>query len=162
MIYHFIIADQKAENVYHVSFANENTLGTQDKKTYANVENAAQWVQPMFDQSKSYNWAKNSDWNTELLLSANTRVQHNLFDPNSVVFAYPYTASAENDLKIPAFNVAQLYINNQNGTILTNPNNPMLGRVVPRAIQTTKYEFGKQILEEYEKNSAQSQMLMDP
>ena len=162
LIYHFIIADQKAENVYHVSFANENTLGTQDKKTYANVENAAQWVQPMFDQSKSYNWAKNSDWNTELLLSANTRVQHNLFDPNSVVFAYPYTASAENDLKIPAFNVAQLYINNQNGTILTNPNNPMLGRVVPRAIQTTKYEFGKQILEEYEKNSAQSQMLMDP
>ena len=59
-------------------------------------------------------WIKNADWSNDFV-NANLRINRNMFDANSVVFAFPYAAGGSP--KVPIFNVAQISINPNDGKI---------------------------------------------
>lgn len=65
-----------------------------------------------------------------------------MFNPNSLVFAYPYAASQNNLTKnnFPIFNVAQVLINPQNGLVDKTTNN---------FTRSINYSSGKQIVDNW-------------
>ena len=79
-------------------------------------------------------------------VNANLRINRNIFDGNSVVFAYPYAAQANSNNNYPIFNVAQLQIDSTTG-LLKRGNE---GRDKKR---NTNWDFGKQIIDYYNRNN---------
>ena len=63
---------------------------------------------------KDKTWITSKDWSSDFI-NANLKINRNMFDSNSVVFAYPYAAGG--NPRVPLFNVAQLLINPSNGAI---------------------------------------------
>ena len=87
-------------------------------------------------------WSRANTFGADFI-NANLRINRNLFDNNSVVFAYPYAAQTSQNVRknnFPIFNVAQLSINSNNGLIDKN--------------KSINYDFGKQIYDAWIKNNA--------
>ena len=82
-------------------------------------------------------WIKNSDWSNDFV-NANLKINRNMFDSNSVVFAYPY-ASGGSSGRLPIFNVAQLLINPADGKIIWNNGTPKNSKILPFAREIIEY-----------------------
>ena len=99
-------------------------------------------------------WTMAKGWNP-YFINANLRVNKNMFDENSIVFAYPYSSSSDvvgasiQDEKygnrgfgMPVFNVAQILLNKNDGKIRSIDETMSSNESFKR---TTNYDFGKQI-----------------
>ena len=90
-------------------------------------------------------WSRAGTFGADFI-NANLRINRNMFDGNSVVFAYPYAAQIDKgNNNFPIFNVAQLQINPATG--LLNKGNEASNKK-----RNTNWDFGKQIVDHYEKN----------
>ena len=79
-------------------------------------------------------------------INANLRINRNMFDGNSVVFAYPYAAQSDKgNNNFPIFNVAQLQIDQSSGLLLKN-------NTATNKKRNTNWDFGKQFVDHYERN----------
>ena len=157
LITHFIFADNKG-NTFHLYYANKNT-GNANWTKYVGSEMLAKEGKPnetdvkgvnipVLNEENKFYWSNIIRWQSKAILSANTRINRNMFEPNSVTFAYPYAASHTSAKEvIPAFNVASIMIDYKTGKIKTSDfAKPFLKSVV--------YPFGKQAFEYWEKNNS--------
>ena len=90
-------------------------------------------------------WSRANTFGADFI-NANLRINRNMFDGNSVVFAYPYAAQSDKgNNNFPIFNVAQLQIDQSSG--LLSKNNTAANKK-----RNTNWDFGKQFVDHYEKN----------
>ena len=90
-------------------------------------------------------WSRANTFGTDFI-NANLRINRNMFDGNSVVFAYPYAAQTDKgNNNFPIFNVAQLQIDS--GTGLLSKNNASNNKK-----RNTNWDFGKQFVDHYKNN----------
>ena len=88
-------------------------------------------------------WVESKDWTNDFV-NANLRINRNMFDTNSIVFAFPYAAGGVG-LRLPIFNVAQFWIDSNTGlTKNWNVNNAKKSMVLP---------FGKEIVDYWTVNN---------
>ena len=126
-IMHILFSD-KDGNIYH------KIIGWDEKKTTTNANGALykpekydkiqkiDWKEKVFGEGGGLlvepgkkgnlpSWTKRERYTDKLVINANTRINKNMFDNNSIVFAYPYGIGTH--LKrtwFPIFNVAQMYV----------------------------------------------------
>ena len=93
-------------------------------------------------------WAKAKGWRNEFI-NANLRVNKNMFNYDSVVFAYPFGTSSHfpEGKMMPSFNVAQVKINPSDGSIDTKTKEK-----APNS--TINYGFASQINKYYDQNQS--------
>ena len=60
-------------------------------------------------------WTKRQKYTDPSVINANTRINKNMFDNNSVVFAYPFGSGTHLNTWFSIFNVAQMYVNPADG-----------------------------------------------
>ena len=89
-------------------------------------------------------WSRANTFGADFI-NANLRINRNMFDGNSVVFAYPYAAQTNSTNNFPIFNVAQLQIDQSSGLLFKNNSTNNKKR-------NTNWDFGKQIVDYYERN----------
>ena len=87
-------------------------------------------------------------WSNQFV-NANLKVNKNMFDSNSAVFAYPYAASQNSNSNFPIFNVAQILIENRTGMLIRN--NGSFRR-------SLNYDPGKQIYDFWKANSTNTKI----
>ena len=162
LITHFFFADDKA-NVYHLYYANRNTGDkSHDWNDYTGVEKVGDLQNKsdvegvvfslLNDDEKNVEggyWGDAIRWDNKIFSTANLIVNRNMFDTNSVTFAYPYAASLDpkDPETAPAFNVASLMIDFETGKIM-----PSTGKYKADFLKSTIYEFGKQSYEYWKKH----------
>ena len=160
LIIHFLFADNKG-NTYHLYYADRNT-GSGDWNKYVGSERLAKVGDPdktdvkdvgmpvlnKDDNEGKFYWSNIIRWESKVVSSANTRINRNMFEPNSVTFVYPYAAShSAATAVLPAFNVATITIDYKTGKIKTDGfAKPFLKSVV--------YQFGRQNFEYWIKNKS--------
>ena len=89
-------------------------------------------------------WSRANSFGSDFI-NANLRINRNMFDGNSVVFAYPYSAQTDQgNNNFPIFNVAQLLIQSSTGLLAKNNDNDKKRNI--------NWDFGKQFVDHYEKN----------
>ena len=126
---------------------------TLDKKKYDNIQILTK-TQGFFDLKDDKSWTMAKGWNP-YFINANLRVNKNMFDENSIVFAYPYSSSSDVEDQtgekygnkgygMPVFNVAQIWLNKDGSFIKTKEN---------KQKDHINYNFGKQIDDYYVKNN---------
>ena len=138
--------------IYRLTVGAENLT---DQKRYDNIE-ILNNGNGYFNLKPDKSWTKAKGWNPEFI-NANLRVNKNMFDENSIVFAYPYSSSSDEasdsingsyygqaGVAMPVFNVAQIWLNKKNAQFKKDQ-------------QTSKkfhinYDFGKQIDDYYSTN----------
>ena len=162
LITHFFFADDNA-NVYHLYYANRNTgdksydwnaytgvekVGSTNNQTDVNGINFSLLNDPEGTQDGGY-WGDSVRWDNRIFSSANTIINRNIFDTNSVTFAYPYAASLDHsdNENIPAFNIASLMIDLSTGKII-----PPSGKYKADFLKSAIYESGKQAYEYWKRN----------
>ena len=93
-------------------------------------------------------WAKAKGWRNEFI-NANLRVNKNMFNYDSVVFAYPFGTSSHfpEGKMMPSFNVAQVKINSDDGSIDTKTKEKAEN-------STINYGFASQINKYYDQNQS--------
>ena len=104
-----------------------------DKKRYDNIQILTK-SQGFFSFKDDQSWTMAKGWAPEFI-NANLRVNKNMFDENSIVFAYPYSSSSlvesasysekygNLNKAMPVFNVAQIWLDKNNAQIkLTKQN----------------------------------------
>ena len=139
--------DRSGEQILHGAFGfnsnwteNRNNLFVQQIGGDPNVFPPSQY-HPDLNAYKSWpfkvdlhsnSWYKSSRNNN--MVQANLRINKNMFDNNSLVFAYPYATGSG----YPIYNVMQLNINQSNGRISYDFNSNNKKR-------STNWEFGKNI-----------------
>ena len=111
--------------VVHLLVANKHEQNSNKNKVYheavkfrfngSYVNEVTENVTNKFPILKDKTWIENNNWSKEFI-NANLRINRNMFDGNSVVFAYPYAAGGVG-LRLPIFNVAQISINSNDGRI---------------------------------------------
>ena len=126
----------------------EGNNGLIDKRRYDNIE---YWTGGggYFELQSNKSWTKAKGWHKNFI-NANLRVNKNMFDENSIVFAYPYSSSsqfASQGKAMPVFNVAQIWIDKNNAQL----------RKTKATTQKDNFNFnfGKQINDYYDANHAQ-------
>ena len=134
-ILHFIVADLQG-NIFHKSIGFNFSSKEVDPK-YEKTEKLS-GNNGFALNIKAQKWANAKSWASQMI-NANTRVNHNILNPNQVVFAYPYAASQNQENNFPIFNVAQLTINPNNGLV--------------DSTKSVNYDFGKQIYDAWEQNN---------
>ena len=157
LITHFIFADNKG-NTFHLYYGNKNT-GNSNWTKYVGSERLAKEGEPdksdvqdvhmpVLNENGKFYWSNILRWESRAILNANTRINRNMFEPNSVTFAYPYAASHTGSTEVvPAYNVASIMIDYKTGKIKTDKfAKPFLKSVV--------YQIGKQAFEYWEKNKS--------
>ena len=137
--------------IYRLTVGAENLP---DQKRYDNIEildNGGGY----FDLKSDKSWTKAKGWNPAFI-NANLRVNKNMFDENSIVFAYPYSSSADetNDsintsygeagFAMPVFNVTQIWLDKKNAQFKKTETTSKKFH--------TNYDFGKQIDDYYTSN----------
>ena len=172
LITHLIFAEQHGEpskypndNIYHLYYANKTTGNNNDlarnweyysgiEKLYNSKPEAGEKATDVegvefsiLNESKNAVWYKADTWSERAVLLANTNINRNMFDNNSVTFAFPFAALDNQTIaNAPAFNVATLTIDETSGKI--KPNN---GKYKADFLKSTVYNFGRQSYE-YWKN----------
>ena len=154
-----LIGATDAGKVYHktigwtidLSDSANNNEGTVD----SGLDNIEFWTNGgnYFRLKSGGSWSKAKGWAPEFI-NANLRVNKNMFDENSIVFAYPYSSSADvpdtstgtplgnMNRAMPLFNVTQ---------ILLNPSNRQFTKGIANFEKDNfNYDFGKQIDDYYE------------
>ena len=108
-----------------------------------------------FNLKSDKSWTKAKGWNPDFI-NANLRVNKNMFDENSIVFAYPYSSSADvnsnstnkpygdEGYAMPVFNVSQIWLDKSNAQFKKNQQSSKKFH--------TNYDFGKQIDDYYTEN----------
>ena len=145
LIFHLFFSNKQANQIFHkiIGFNswNGNLLGS----------NLDRIEQINFLSLKPNEWANARNWSKDFI-NANLRINKNMFDQNSMVFAYPYAASQNNNLKnnFPLFNVAQILINSGTGLVQRNNNNS--------SKRTLNYDLGKQIYDFSKSSSANTKI----
>ena len=93
-------------------------------------------------------FAKAKGWRNEFI-NANLRVNKNMFNPNSVVFAYPFATSShyKEGKMMPSFNVVQVKIDPTTGNIDTKTKETAVD-------STINYGFAGQINSYFDRNSS--------
>ena len=91
---------------------------------------------------KDTTWIVSKDWSSNFI-NANLKINRNMFDNNSIVFAFPYAAGG--NPRVPIFNVAQLLINPSDGKIDWSANKG--------AKKSMILPMGKDIVEYWQKNN---------
>ena len=150
------ISDNAKTNpeIYQLTNGNVNLT---DKRRYDNIE---YWTNggDFFSLKTDKSWSKAKGWN-QAFINANLRVNKNMFDENSIVFAYPYSSSAdetndsitgsygENNYAMPVFNVAQIWLDKNNAQFKKTEESSKKFH--------TNYDFGKQIDNYYIENKDQ-------
>ena len=132
----------------------EGNVDLTDKRRYDNIEILANGGD-YFDLKPDQSWTKAKGWNPAFI-NANLRVNKNMFDENSIVFAYPYSSSADetNDsintsygeagFAMPVFNVTQIWLDKNNAQFKKTETSSKKFH--------TNYDFGKQIDDYYTLN----------
>ena len=122
-----------------------------DQRRYDNIEILANG-DGYFDLKSDKSWSKAKGWNPAFI-NANLRVNKNMFDENSIVFAYPYSSSSDetNDsinssygqagVAMPVFNVAQIWLDKKNAQFKKTEQSSKKFHI--------NYDFGKQIDDYY-------------
>ena len=143
-------ADQSGK-IYSLTVGNENLT---DRRRYDNIEywgNGGNY----FDLKQDKSWTKAKGWNPEFI-NANLRANKNMFDENSIVFAYPYSSSSDetsnstgeiygnSDKAMPVFNVTQIWLDKKNAQFKKTEQSSKKFH--------TNYNFGKQIDDYYVAN----------
>ena len=104
LVIHLLVANKHDKNgtskVFHE--------GIRFRTNGAYVSEVTQNITSNFPILKDETWIRNENWSREFI-NANLKINRNMFDSNSVVFAYPYAAGGSP--RVPLFNVAQLLIN---------------------------------------------------
>ena len=91
-------------------------------------------------------WSRAVSFGSDFI-NANLRINRNMFDGNSVVFAYPYAAqNNQGNNNFPIFNVAQLQIDSASGLLKK-------GGESANKKRNTNWDFGRQFVEHYKKNN---------
>ena len=147
LIFHLFFSNKQGNQIFHkiIGFNpwNGNLVNNLDR-----IEKIS------FLNLKPNEWANARNWSKDFI-NANLRINKNMFDQNSMVFAYPYAASQNNNnLKndFPLFNVAQILINPTNGLIqMGNNGNNSVKR-------TLNYDLGKQIYDFSKANSSNAKI----
>ena len=133
-------------NGQHLGFSydkSEQIGGRQigDNSSYTNLLN----IDPEINSNTAV-WSRAASFGSDFI-NANLRINRNMFDGNSVVFAYPYAAQKDKgNNNFPIFNVAQLQIDQSSG--LLSKNNTTTNKK-----RNTNWDFGKQFVEYYKRNS---------
>ena len=131
--------DAQKNKVYHQTIVfqqNGNYVG-RDKDVTEDITNQI----PIYGDET---WINNHNWSSNFI-NANLKINRNMFNSNSLVFAYPYAAAG--NPRVPLFNVVQFLINPSNGRIDWGSNNgAKKSMVLPAA---------KEILEYWKANNAQ-------
>ena len=170
-VMHLLGANPENNRVYHktIGWKIDSTVtdgeiyevpnaGLINKKIYDNIEfwSNGNWI---FDLKTDQSWTKAKGWNPEFI-NANLRVNKNMFDENSIVFAYPYSSSADktsdsipgsdniygnNDYAMPVFNVAQIQLDKNNAQFKKTKETKQKDNI--------NYNFGKQIDDYYNENT---------
>ena len=148
--------------VYHKTIGWEIELSNspdKDGKIYNSTYDSIQILNPdqnFFSLKEDQSWTMAKGWNPNFI-NANLRVNKNMFDENSIVFAYPYSSSSNvknpstnvNYGKeyngMPIFNVAQIWLDN-NGKIKYSKETAMKDFI--------NYDFGKQIVDYFQTNES--------
>ena len=163
-VMHLIGANPENNRVYHKTIGwkidSTNTegeiyevpnAGLTERKRYDNIEF---WTGGggYFNLKTDQSWTKAKGWNPAFI-NANLRVNKNMFDENSIVFAYPYSSSADvvsnstseiygnHDKAMPVFNVVQILLNRNNAQFTTNK--------ADNQKSNFNYDFGKQVDDYY-------------
>ena len=137
--------------IYSLTVGNENLT---DKRRYDNIEF---WDNGggFFDLKTDRSWTKAKGWNKEFI-NANLRVNKNMFDENSIVFAYPYSSSSDvvsnssgnkygdENNAMPVFNVTQIWLNKKNAQFKKDQQDSKKFHI--------NYDLGKQIDDYYVTN----------
>ena len=133
--------------IYWLTQGNENLL---DRRRYDNIEywtGGGGYFELKTDASKS--WTKAKGWHKNFI-NANLRANKNMFDENSIVFAYPYSSSsqfASQGQAMPVFNVSQIWIDKNNAQLRKTKGTTQKDNF--------NFNFGKQINDYYDANHAQ-------
>ena len=137
--------------IYRLTVGADNLT---DQRRYDNIEqlpNGGGYFELKSDKS----WSKAKGWNPAFI-NANLRVNKNMFDENSIVFAYPYSSSSDetNDsinssygeagFAMPVFNVAQIWLDKKNAQFKKSETTSKKFHI--------NYDFGKQIDDYYTLN----------
>ena len=116
-IVHLLVANKHENNnknrVYH------EAIKFRFNGTYVKGGEVTENVTSNFPILKDKTWIENYSWSRDFI-NANLKINRNMFDSNSIVFAFPYAAGG--NPRVPLFNVAQLFINPSNGAIDWNSN----------------------------------------
>ena len=165
LITHLFFADDNA-NVYHLYYANRNTgdnSGDHNWDKYIGVEKVGSANNQSDVNGVNFSllndkegttdggyWGDAVRWDNDIFPTANLIVNRNMFDTNSVTFAYPYAATLDHsdEEQIPAFNVASLMIDLTTGKIKPANANDYKANF----LKSTTYDFGKQSYEYWKKN----------
>ena len=123
-IMHIIFAD-KNQNVYHkiIGWDENQSKNNADGRLYNSNFDKTQKVDSQVDtfgntggflveKDKSGglpSWTKREKYD-QRAINANTRINKNMFDNNSIVFAYPFGVGSHLTKWFPIFNVAQMYV----------------------------------------------------
>ena len=142
MIAHFIVAN-KTGNIYHKTMGYSLTPSGRENLPQYDKTEQIDFLEVLPDQ-----WSNAKLWSDDFV-NANLRVNKNILNSNSVVFAYPYAASQNASNNFPLFNVAQLLIDPATGLIDKNNTNTSL--------KTTNFDFGKQIYDFWNANQENRQ-----
>ena len=102
---HFFVADKDGSKIFHkwIAFQKNGSVVPGDWDSTEIISGNGK-----FSFFNDRTWANAVGWNNGFI-NANLRVNRNMFDDNSVVFAYPFAAGG--NPRVPIFNVAQILIN---------------------------------------------------
>ena len=113
---HLLVANKDSSQIYHkfITFQKNGAIVNDTNWDGTEFVNG----NGKFNFFNDRSWANAVDWNNGFI-NANLRINRNMFDDNSVVFAYPFAAGGSP--RVPIFNVAQILIDpNNNGKINWN------------------------------------------
>ena len=128
-----------------------------DKGRYDNIQILKQ-DKALFDLKQDKSWTKAKGWEPNFI-NANLRVNKNMFDENSIVFAYPYSSSSDvtggsstetygdQGKAMPVFNVVQISLDKNNALIKSTKETTQKDNI--------NYNFGKQIDDYYTEHGSE-------
>ena len=127
---------------------------TVDRKRYDSIQILTK-NQGFFNLKDDKSWTMAKGWEPNFI-NANLRVNKNMFDENSIVFAYPYSSSSNvisestntkygvEGKAMPVFNVAQIWLDKDNAKIKMTKETTQKDNI--------NYNFAKQIDDYYNDN----------
>ena len=139
-ILHLLVAKKNASKILHKIIEFNSNGSYPGGSAIDKSENITNKLPILSDGT----WAKSNDWSSDFA-KANLRINRNMFDTNSVVFAFPYAAGGS-PTRLPIFNVAQLLINSSNGEIIN-------WNIANATKKSMVLPFGKEIVDYWKANS---------
>ena len=159
-VMHLIGARSDNGTIYHKTIG-WKIVSSSTLREEAQIHNAYDSIQMLGKKAEHFNlevkkdksWTMAKGWEPSFI-NANLRVNKNMFDQNSIVFAYPYSSSSNvidsrgqtygaQNKAMPVFNVVQIWLDND-------------GKIKETKETTQKdnidYNFGKQIDDYYNAN----------